>query len=125
MVLFFDLEKLEEQSKDEPTKFIAMLENHLDRSLPTKYTRSFYSKVPLHGRSFLLNSEELFKDKSTDILYKVQYIKLAARRDWILYKQYRYKSLQISYFPDLRYDVIRSNPLLEITQTEINFKYER
>ena len=79
--------------------------------------------MPLTGNSFLLFPEPLFID-NTDILYLVQYIKLAALRDWNLYKQYKYKSLQTSFFPDLNYDAIRSNPLLKITPTQITFKYE-
>lgn len=124
MAVFFDLEKLEEQSCNEPTKFLAMLENHFMKRLPNRYSKHLYSKVPLHGKSFLLNPAGLFNDLTTDIIYKVQYVKLASLRDWSLYKVYKYTGLQTSYYPDLLYDVIRSNPLLEITQTEIKFKYE-
>ena len=124
MALFFNLEILEVQSCNDPIRFISMLEHFFMKRLPSRYSKSLYSKVSLHGKSFLLNPAGLFNDKTTDILYKVQYIKLAARRDWGLYKQYAYKGLQTSYFPDLEYDAIRSNPLLEITQTEIHFKYE-
>ena len=124
MALFFNLEKLEEQSCNDPVKFLAMLENYFMKRLPNKYSKHLHSKVPLNGKSFLLYPADLFKDRTSDILYKVQYIKLAARRDWNLYKQYAYKGLQLSYFPDLLYDSIRSNPLLEITQTDIHFKYE-
>lgn len=125
MALFFDLNTLETQSCNDPVKFIKMLEAHFQKRLPSRYSKSLVSKVPLHGKSFLINPADFFNDETTDILYKVQYIKLAARRDWMLYSQYGYTGLQTSYFPDLVYDVIRSNPLLEITQTEIHFKYEK
>lgn len=124
MVLFFDLEKLEDQSHNNPTKFLAMLENHFMKRLPNKYSKHLYSKVRLYGKSFLLNPADFFNDTTTDILYKVQYVKLAAIRDWSLYKLYKYTGLQTSYYPDLLYDQIRSNPLLEITKTELKFKYE-
>ena len=123
MALFFNLDTLEEQSCNDSVKFIGMLWYHYSKRLPTRYSKVKPSKVSLTGNSFLLFPEPLFID-NTDILYKVQYIKLAARRDWNLYKQYKYKSLQTSYFPDLNYDAIRSNPLLKITPTEITFKYE-
>lgn len=123
MALFFNLDTLEAQSCNDSVKFIGMLWYHYSRRLPSRYSKIKPSRVSLSGHSFLLNPEPLFND-NTDILYKVQYIKLAARRDWNLYKQYKYKSLQTSFFPDLNYDAIRSNPLLKITPTEITFKYE-
>lgn len=125
MALFFNLKTLEEQSCKDSNKFMTMLEFHWNKKLPTSYAKYKPSKVSLAGSSFILNPEPLFSDKGTDILYKIQYIKLAARRDWGLYKQYGYKALQTSYFPDLLYNVIRSNPLLEITDSEIIFKYEK
>jgi len=124
MTIFFDLTKLEEQSCNASDKFMSMLEFHYSKQLPTKYRRLQPSKVSLHGNSFLINPLDLFKDKSTDILFKLQYVKLAARRDYNLYKQYGYKSLQTSFFPDLNIGAIRHNPLLTITPTEVQFKYE-
>jgi hypothetical protein len=100
-----------------------MLWYHYSKRLPTRYSKVKPSKVSLTGNSFLLSPGPLFTDNA-DILYKVQYVKLAARRDWNLYKQYKYKSLQTSYFPDIKYDSIKYNPLLKITPTEISFKYE-
>lgn len=124
MTIFFNLTTLEEQSCNASDKFMSMLEFHHSKRLPSRHSKLQPSKVPLHGKSFILNPVDLFNDKSTDILYKLQYVKLAARRDYNLYKQYGYKSLQTSFFPDLNYDAIRSNPLLVITPTEVQFKYE-
>ena len=123
MVLFFNLTTLETEAGNDAAKFMSMLWYHYYKRLPSRYSKLKPSKVPLTGNSFLLAPEPLFVDNA-DILYLVQYIKLAALRDWNLYKQYKYKSLQTSYFPDLNYDTIRSNPLLKITPTEITFKYE-
>ncbi len=83
------------------------------------------SRVSLVGHSYLLNPKEFFEDKSTDIIFRVQYLKLAGMRDYGLYKQYKYTGLQTSFFPDLAYDNIKHNPLLIIKPTEILFKYER
>jgi hypothetical protein len=101
-----------------------MLHLHYTKAPLNKYNRTHFSKVPLHGASFLLNPAAFFADYSTDILFKVQYIKLAGRRDYALFKQYGYKRLQTSYFPDLAFDAIKHNPLITITPTEILFKYE-
>ena len=124
MTLFFNLETLEEQAQDDSNKFMAMLEYHHSKRLPSKYSKYKPSRVSLAGSSFLLNPVSLFEDKSTDILYKLQYVKLAARRDYSFYKQYKSKSLQLSYYPDIILAAIKHNPLLIITQSEILFKYE-
>lgn len=124
MALFFNLQTLESQSDNDSNKFMAMLEYHFSKRLPSKYSKYKPSKVSLAGGSYLLNPLDLFNDKSTDILFKIQYIKLAGRRDYSLYKLYRYKALQLSYYPDIVLDAIKHNPLLNITQSEILFKYE-
>ena len=124
MALFFNLQTLESQSDNDSNKFMAMLEYHYSKRLPSKYSKYKPSKVSLAGGSYLLNPLDLFNDKSTDILFKIQYIKLAGRRDYSLYKLYRYKALQLSYYPDIMLDAIKHNPLLNITQSEILFKYE-
>lgn len=124
MALFFSLQTLEAQSGTDANKFMALLEYHYSKRLPSKYSKYTPSKIPLSGTSYILNPLALFEDKSTDILYKLQYIKLAGRRDYSLYKLYKYKALQLSYYPDIIYDTIKHNPLLTITSTEITFKYE-
>ena len=124
MTVFFNLQTLEAQSCNDSNKFMAMLEYHYSKKLPSKYSKYKPSKVSLSGNSYLLNPVDLFNDKSTDILYKLQYVKLAGRREYSLYKLYKSKSLQLSYYPDIIYDAIKHNPLLQITQSEILFKYE-
>lgn len=126
MALFFNLETLESQASGDPDKFMALLKYHYDKKvIPNKHSRYKPSTIPLHGNSFIINPYPLFSDHVTDTLYKVQYVKLAARRDYGLYRQYNYLALQTSYFPDINYEAIKTNPLLEITQSEIKFKYER
>ena len=123
-MMFFNLEVLEQQSGNDPNKFMAMLEYHYTKRLPSKYAKYKPSKRSLHGTSFILNFDKLLEDRTTDILYKLQYIKLLARRDYSLYKLYKVRSLQLSFFPDVKLDQIKQNPLLLITPNEIKFKYE-
>lgn len=127
MALFFNLQTLESLAKGNDQKLLAMLEHHFNKKvLPSKFDK--FSPAPfntiVHGHSFLISPAPFFKDTTTDILFKVQYLKLAAKRDYLLYKQYQYKALQRSFFPDLNYEGIKHNPLLVITSTEVNFKYE-
>ena len=124
MALFFNLKTLEQQSNGDTGKLMAMLEYHYSKRLPYKYSKYKPSKVSLAGNCFILNPQELFADSSVDVLFKIQYVKLAGRRDYNLYKQYKYRALQLSYYPDINIDLIKNNPLLTITKTEILFKYE-
>ena len=124
MALFFNLKTLEQESNGDTGKFMAMLEYHYSKKLPYKYSKYKPSKVSLAGNCFILNPRKLFADNSVDVLFKIQYIKLAGRRDYNLYKQYKYRALQLSYYPDINIDLIKNNPLLTITKTEILFKYE-
>lgn len=125
MALFFNIHTLEEQSCNDPKLFISMLYYHYNKAAPlTKHNRSLRSKVSLTGSSFLLNPSDFFKDQTTDILFRVQYLKLAGRRDFMLFKMHGYKKLNTTYYPDLIYDSIKYNPLLDITPSEISFKYE-
>ena len=124
MALFFNLQTLENQAGNDSNKFMAMLEYHHSKRLPTKYSKYKPSKIPLNGGSYLLNPVDLFNDKATDILFKLQYVKLAGRRDYSLYKLYKYSPFNCHVYPDIIYDTIKHNPLLIITKTEIKFKYE-
>lgn len=125
IALFFNLKTLEEQAGNNNQKFLTLLEHHYNKkTIPSKWDKYPPSKVHLHGYSYLLNPRDFFLDKNTDILYRVQYIKLAALRDWLLYKQYKYKALQTSFFPDLNWDAISHNPLFKITPSEVLLKYE-
>jgi len=124
MTLFFDINKLEELASCSE-HFMALLVHHYNKkTIPSKWDKYPPAKRTIHGSSFLLNPLPLFEDKGTDILFKLQYIKLAAKRDWLMYKMYKYKALNTSFFPDLNYDAIKHNNLLKITPTEVQFKYE-
>ncbi len=117
MTLFFDLERLERETVNSLDKFVVYLKLH--------YEKRLFKPFKLNGLSFLLNPEPLFrKDNKVDILYKIQYIKLAARRDYGLYKLYGQKTLDLSYFPDINISAIRTNPLISIKNNQIFFLYE-
>ena len=124
MALFFNLENLEKEAATDQLKFLALLEYHYRGSIPTKSSKYKLSKLPLQGFSFILNPEPVFNQDNVDPIYVVQYIKLAGRRPYALYRFHKVKSLDISFFPDLILEKIKSNPLLTVTNKLINFKFE-
>lgn len=119
--LFFDLDSLE---KLDAITTIPALKLLYSGSIP-KHKRSRLNFVKLKtGGSYLLNPEALFNDKSTDPSYIVQYIRLAGRRNYGMYKLYKIKYLDLSYYPEILLDKIKHNPLLTIANNKIYFKYE-
>lgn len=115
MTLFFSLENLQKESKGDSRKFISLLKDQENR---VKYRKS------LSGNSFILNPKPLLNNTDTDIYYIVQYIKLAGRRDYLLYKTNNVITLDTSYYPELNYSAIKTNPLLTLNKKQIHFKYE-
>jgi len=123
MALFFNLDLLEAESQCEPKLMLLMLERHFGRKLIPKNNRDKLTYRNLAGHSFLLDAHSLFSDTS-DIAHKAQYIRLAGRRDYSLYKLYKVTYLDLSYYKDIDLDAIKHNPLLDIQQNKIYFKYE-
>jgi hypothetical protein len=123
MALFFNLELLEAESQCDPKLMLSMLERHSGKKLIPKNHRERVLTQNLTGHSFILDANSLFNDTS-DIAHKAQYIRLAGRRDYSLFKLYRAVYLDLSYFKDIDIDLIKNNPLLTITQNKIYFKYE-
>lgn len=121
MALFFDLQKLQEDSKGNALTLMSLLEYQWNKKQP----RSF--KVPFGksytGNNFLLNPSPLFIS-TVDVSYKIQYVKLCALRDWFLYKTHGVTTLDLSYFPDVNVNLLKHNPLLTITNNTIRFKFE-
>jgi hypothetical protein len=110
----FNLSKLEQQAKGDAIKLVQLLED---------YYKGFHLGLG-GGSSFLTSPGQLFFDRNTDILFKSQYIQLAARRSYQQYKDLGYTYLDLSYYPDLKIDAIKYNPLLTITENKLYFKYE-
>lgn len=124
-MLFYDLSVIEQASLGSSKRFIGLLYRHYTNSIPKTFSHAASApKGTVTGHSFLLNPQDFFKDYTTDLNHKIQYLKLSARRDYSMYKLYGYKGLHRSFFPDLNYDAIKHNPLLTITKTDIFFKYE-
>jgi hypothetical protein len=109
----FSLDKLQTLAKGDAIKLVEILE---------EYYKGFY--INLNGTSYLTSPGQLFFDRNTDILFKSQYIQLAARRSYQQYKDLGYKHLDLSYYPDLKIDAIKYNPLITIDNNKLYFKYE-
>lgn len=124
MTLLFNLSLLESETQCDPKKLVELLGLHYRKKTIPKSYRSRKPLKNLSGTSFLLNAAPLFNDKSTDVIYKAQYIRLAGRRDYANFKYYGIKYLDLSFFQDIDLDAIKHNPLLTITQNKIYFKYE-
>ena len=125
MTLFFNLPLLESKTQCDSVKLVETLRLHFIRkSIP----KNQYSKIKpilnLNGNSFLINPATFFADTSTDIVYKAQYIRLAGRRNYAIYKHYGYTYLELSFYSDIDLNAIKPNPLLKITENKIHFKYE-
>ncbi len=126
MTLFFNILVLEQETSCDPDYMLQALRFHWQKRTIAKHKHSVYKPIQksLAGSSFLLNPEGFFTDKTTDIRYLAQYLRLSARRDYSLYKTHRIKYLDLTYFTDLNLTALESNPLLEITNKQIKFKYE-
>jgi hypothetical protein len=117
--LFFNWQSVVTEAKSNPFKAVdLLLQLYNGRILKYGLLRK------LKGSSFLLNPINILSEKNVDILYVYQYLSLASQRDYSLYHLYGIKSLPLSYYPDIRLDSIKTNPLLNVTKTDIIFKYE-
>lgn len=125
MTTFFNEELLERLSNNDPFKYIALLDYHVTGKLPRSTSKYRPARVSLIGRSFLLNPGPLLNLKSCDIYHIVQYVKLAAKRDYSWYKLYGSTGIDLLYFPELDKAAVRNNPLLSVTNSHVNFKFER
>lgn len=119
ITLFYNWKTVEIESKGNPFQAVDLLfKFYHGRILKYGLLRK------LKGSSFLLNPIKILSEKNVDILYVYQYLLLASQRDYSLYQLYGIKSLPLSYYPEIRLDSIKTNPLLEVTKTDIIFKYE-
>lgn len=123
--LFFDLQILEEDTLCNPDYLVIGLYKFYKGIYYPKSSKELYKPIRRlkTGPAFLLNPDPLF-DTSLDTVYKAQYIRLAGRRDYSLYKTFGIKSLDLSMYPDLDFKNIGRNPLLTIANKQITFKYE-
>jgi hypothetical protein len=122
MVLRFNLEKLQQKSKQHWDLLDILRDYRGGRWVKlnnAKITSDMFS-----GPSFLLKPDQLLDDTRTDRLFIVQYLKLAGRRNWQFYQDLGYKFLDLTYYPDIEITTLKYNPLLEIKNKRIHFKYE-
>lgn len=125
MALFFDLCILEQECGSNDEKFIKLLTYHYQKTtvVPKKEKYKPLTKS-LAGNSFILNPGPVLYNTDHELSDIVQYIKLAGRRDLLLYRMYKVVYLDLSYFPDLNLQNIKNNPLITITNKQIKFKFE-
>lgn len=126
MTLFFNITLLETKTKNDPKYIIiALYKLYKKKYLPKNNTEKYKPIRNLgSGSSFLLNPKALFLDTYTDIIYKAQYVRLAARRDYNQYLTYKSTELNLFLYPDINISAIKNNPLLNIKDNKIQFKYE-
>lgn len=125
MALFFNLKLLESESQNNPEKLIALLRLHYEgKTLANKREKYKPSTKNLVGNSFILNPGPIVYNKDIDSAYLSQYVKLAGRRDLSLFRLYKAIGLDLSFFPDINLQVIKNNPLLNISNHQIRFKFE-
>lgn len=123
-MLLFNLEKLEKICNRKSELLQQVLHSYYYK-IPKKGIQNKLDKAgTLAGFSFLLNPKDILNDKTTDILYIAQYIRLAAKRDYTLYKLYNIRYLDLSFYPDIDINKINHNPLLHIATNKVYFKYE-
>lgn len=122
-MVIFDFKELKKASDRTGIALIDLLiyskSGRLPKTLRSKLLQVNKQKI-LAGHSFLLN-ESVLADLTISPEYIEQYITLAAKRSYTLYKMYRYKRLPLSMYPDLNRNVIKYNPLLKCTDTELVF----
>lgn len=124
-ILLFNLNTLEEGTLCDPEYLVEALRKFFKgQYLPKRSNEAYKPLVNLKkGSSFLLEPQKLFNSK-VDTTYKAQYIRLAGRRDFLLYKTHNITYLDLSLYPDLDIGSIKVNPLLNITNKYITFKPE-
>lgn len=123
MTFFFDLETFEKLCQKDVVYAINVLEKASKKRIGKTPKETKDIRAVSNGNSFILNIKPLLANKYSPI-DKAQYIKLAGRRDYFLYRQTGLKDLLISYYPDVLYDNLKYNQLLSINTETIKFKFE-
>jgi len=108
--IFFSWEDIRRYAKDDVYKVHKIFKNRE------------YKKFP--GYSFLLRPDALISEHSLYTLEVVQYIYLAARRNYFDAKFLHNSRLSTFFIREENLDKIKQNRLLSIVGTEIIFKHE-
>lgn len=120
-ITFFNLRELERRSKNSK-EFLLILKD--TTSTDPFYNNKYKAPSVLKGDSYILDLKSLLEDKTTDPLYKVHYIRLAALRNFLYYKHYKDSTLDLGLYPDINMENILKNPLLINHKHKLKFKYE-
>jgi hypothetical protein len=126
MIFFFNLQKLEQATNLNDVYLVTALYKAFKGQQIPKNAKEKYKPIAgiVPGDSYLLNAPLLFEDKTTDVVFKAQYIRLAGRRNYLAYKVLREKHLDLTLYPDLNIATIKHNPLLIIENKHLKFVYE-
>ncbi len=123
-VFLFDVNKLFNYCGNDNIKLLKVIENYYYKRIPKNYLdRKNFFNGSLKGTSYLLNPLGLFNSK-TDSAYKVQYLALAGRRDFMLHAEYGISYLDLSFWPDIDLNKLKGNPLIEVKNNQIHFLLE-
>jgi len=126
MTLFFNFNVLLRDTLGDPEYMVEALHKfYKGITIPkNKYEKYKPLQRLRAGSSFLLKPEPFFKHTGIDSAYRAQYIRLAALRNYGLYKTYQIKSVDLTLYPDIDLNNIKSNPLLIIANKQIKFIHE-
>jgi len=126
MTLFFNINVLVRDTLGDPEYIVEALHKfYCGISIPKNKHEKYKPLQRLRaGSSFLLKPEPFFKHTGIDSVYRAQYIRLAALRNYGLYKTYQIKSVDLTLYPDIDLNNIKSNPLLIIANKQIKFIHE-
>lgn len=124
MALFYDIQLLERFSKGNAASMLGMLTDFFNKKTIAKNRNDPFIPRNISGTSFLLKPEPFLNDKTTDISFRIQYLRLSSLRNYADYKLLGQTWLDTTIYPDLNSTAIKHNPLLTIHNTKIHFKYE-
>jgi len=126
-MIFFDWNKILKLSKsniEDIVVLIYILTYNLKYPSGINPKRKHLYGHDLKGDSFLLNPESLLKNElGANIKQIADYIGLASFRSYLDYELFNKKSLNLKH-TTIDLNVIKKNPLLNIVNNEIHFKYE-
>lgn len=121
--LFFNEYNVSKEAKGDIVKYLVLLRNYYYGKIAKKF--SDIPKLNLSGNSFILNPGPVLNEKTQiDSVFLVQYIKLASYRNYLFYKEFNIKTLDLNLYPDLDLSIIKYNPILIIDNKQLKFKYE-
>ena len=126
MTLFFNLKILEQDTKGNAEYLVEALNKFYKGITIPKNKQEKYKPLPRlqAGSSFILKPKPFFDNTGIDSVYRAQYIKLAALRNYGLYKTNGIKFVDLTLYPDIDLNNIKSNPLLIIANKQIKFIHE-